>query len=157
MQGHREVCDDIVRRVDFLLATRFTQLTPWLSPRATGALGQTTGDVVGQVVDVATKAPAVGVRECAFSPSLIGTHVATTDETGWYRLAQLPPALYVLVFEGREFMGETWGTDVRAGATRSHRTLARARASPDLAVRGARLYSLSAPRRRARPDSPSAS
>jgi hypothetical protein len=73
--------------------------------------------VVGQVVDVATKAPAVGVRVCAFSPSLIGMQVVTTDESGWYRLPQLPPGLYVLVYEGEAFQGETWGMDVRAGAT----------------------------------------
>jgi hypothetical protein len=84
---------------------------------ASGALGQTTGVVVGQVLDAATKASAAGVRVCAFSPSLIGMQLATTDETGWYRLAQLPPGLYVLVYEGREFQDETWGMDVRAGAT----------------------------------------
>jgi hypothetical protein len=63
------------------------------------------------VLDAATKASAAGVRVCAFSPSLISMQLATTDETGWYRLAQLPPGLYVLVYEGREFQDETWGMD----------------------------------------------
>ncbi|MGZ6131584.1 MAG: hypothetical protein ACXWLF_06150 [Myxococcaceae bacterium] len=44
-------------------------------------------------------------NSCKGTESLIATHVATTDETGWYRLAR------------REFIGETWGMDVRAGAT----------------------------------------
>jgi hypothetical protein len=62
---------------------------------AATAWGQTTGRIVGRVVD-STGAVLPGVAVTATSPSLQGTSAATTDGEGNYRFLLLPPGTYSL-------------------------------------------------------------
>ena len=71
---------------------------------ATGALAQVNLSVLtGDVVDAASKAPVSDVVVTATSPSLQGEQVVVTDNTGVYRLPQLPPGVYTLRFEKESY------------------------------------------------------
>ncbi len=63
------------------------------------AFAQGTSNLIGNVVDAATKAPVSDVVVTATSPSLQGEQVVVTDATGAYRVPQLPPGVYTLRFE----------------------------------------------------------
>jgi hypothetical protein len=63
------------------------------------AQGAGNGTLTGTVVDSSTKAPAGDVVVTATSPQLQGEQVAVTDNTGTYRIPQLPPGVYTLRFE----------------------------------------------------------
>ncbi len=67
---------------------------------------QTTGRIVGRVADEEGGVlPGVAVE--ATSPALQGVRVATTDGSGDYRLALLPPGEYTVVFRLEGFAVET--------------------------------------------------
>lgn len=67
---------------------------PLSSARAEG--GQA---LVGAVRDAATQRPLPGVTVAVTSAALQGSLSAVTDETGRYRIAQLPPGVYALKLE----------------------------------------------------------
>src|SRR5437588_13044996 len=60
---------------------------------ATPAFAQTTGQVIGTVVD-AQGGVLPGVTVSATSPQLQGTRTAITDSTGTFRFPTLPPGTY---------------------------------------------------------------
>src|SRR5438093_7911773 len=62
---------------------------------ATPAFAQTTGQVIGTVVD-AQGGVLPGVTVTATSPQLQGTRTATTDATGTFRFPTLPPGAYTI-------------------------------------------------------------
>ena len=64
---------------------------------ATAAFAQTTGGLIGKVIDT-TGAALPGVTVEAKSPSVQGTRSTVTDVTGTYRLALLPPGEYSVEF-----------------------------------------------------------
>jgi outer membrane receptor protein involved in Fe transport len=55
--------------------------------------------LLGTVTDANTRAPLPHVLVTATSPALQGEQRAVTDDTGEYRIPQLPPGTYVLRFE----------------------------------------------------------
>ncbi|MET0390848.1 MAG: TonB-dependent receptor, partial [Polyangiales bacterium] len=55
--------------------------------------------VVGQVIDVSSRAPLADAVITATSPSLQNEEIAVTDKTGTFRIAGLPPGAYVLRVE----------------------------------------------------------
>src|SRR5512143_1663217 len=73
-------------------------LLPGLGVAQTGSV--LTGAVLtGTVVDASTRAPLQNVVVTATSPALQGEQVVVTDETGTYRVPQLPAGTYALRFE----------------------------------------------------------
>ncbi len=68
-----------------------------LLPLATASWSQTTGGIVGRATDP-EGAVLPGVTVEARGPSLQGSRVVTTDETGTYRLTLLPPGEYTVSF-----------------------------------------------------------
>jgi hypothetical protein len=66
----------------------------------TRAMGQsaTSGAIQGQVTDQGTDQPLVGVAVVVTSPSLQGTQSAITDDSGQYKITNLPPGTYVATF-----------------------------------------------------------
>jgi len=67
-----------------------------LLPRAASAQTDTTGAIQGVITDAQTGEALIGVTVVASSPSLQGTQAAITDETGHYKITNLPPGTYVL-------------------------------------------------------------
>src|SRR5580765_6067966 len=66
-----------------------------LTLAATTVLAQTTGQVIGTVVD-AQGGVLPGVTVTASSPQLQGTRTAITDGTGTFRFPTLPPGTYTI-------------------------------------------------------------
>src|SRR5438552_10793337 len=62
---------------------------------ATPAFAQTTGQIIGTVVD-AQGGVLPGVTVSATSPQLQGTRTAITDSTGTFRFPTLPPGTYAV-------------------------------------------------------------
>jgi hypothetical protein len=60
------------------------------------AFGQTTGVLTGAVVDASTLQPVPDVVVTATSPALQGEQTVVTDQTGSYRIPQLPPGDYTI-------------------------------------------------------------
>jgi outer membrane receptor protein involved in Fe transport len=60
----------------------------------TGAQSLTTGAVQGVVTDAATGDPLIGVTVIATSPALQGSQAAITDDSGQYKITNLPPGSY---------------------------------------------------------------
>jgi hypothetical protein len=81
--------------------------TPWyarflvlvLCLAGTQALAQGTSVLLGSVTDTSTKRPVGDVVVTATSPNLQGEQVVVTDDSGNYRIPQLPPGVYTLRFE----------------------------------------------------------
>jgi len=85
------------------------------------ALGQVgSSNLIGNVVDAATKAPVADVVVTATSPSLQGEQVVVTDATGAYRVPQLPPGMYTLRFEKESYRPFS-RTAIELGADRTLR------------------------------------
>ncbi|MBI3181786.1 MAG: TonB-dependent receptor [Myxococcales bacterium] len=63
------------------------------------ALAQGTAVLTGTVNDAATKQPVGDVVVTATSPSLQGEQVVVTDDTGLYRIPNLPPGAYTIRLE----------------------------------------------------------
>ncbi len=63
------------------------------------ASAQTTGTIIGVVTDAATGKPVAGALVVATSPNLQGEQTAITDESGNYRIGQLPAGDYKLVVQ----------------------------------------------------------
>jgi outer membrane receptor for Fe3+-dicitrate len=77
-------------------------LTCLLLLMATSAIAQTTGRIVGRVLD-STGAALPGVSVTVTSPSLQGAHTTTTDSEGNYRFPLLPPGTYAVKAELQGF------------------------------------------------------
>jgi hypothetical protein len=71
----------------------------WVCLAALPALAQGTSVITGTVMDAETKKPLADTVVTATSPNLQGEKTILTDETGLYRLSQLPPGTYTLRFE----------------------------------------------------------
>ena len=103
--------------VEVGLAAWVLLLLPGLGFAQSGSV--ITGAVLtGTVVDASTHSPVPNVVVTATSPSLQGEQVVLTDETGTYRVPQLPPGTYTMRFERedyRPFAKE--GIDLPAGYT----------------------------------------
>ena len=69
---------------------------------ATGAQAQTTGRIIGQVVD-AQGAAVPGATVTASSPNLQGVQTQVTDGEGNYRFLSLPPGRYSVKVELASF------------------------------------------------------
>ncbi|HMK73411.1 MAG TPA: carboxypeptidase-like regulatory domain-containing protein, partial [Myxococcaceae bacterium] len=59
--------------------------------------------LIGDVVDAATKKPVAGVLVTATSPSFQGEKTAVTDEAGAYRIPQLAQGTYTLRFDRESY------------------------------------------------------
>lgn len=70
---------------------------------AGSALAQSQSVLTGVVRDTSTKQPVADVVVTATSPSLQGEQVVVSDNTGTYRIPQLPPGVYTLRFEKESF------------------------------------------------------
>jgi hypothetical protein len=77
---------------------RLRIIVPFVLILAATASAQTTGGIAGTVTD-ATGAALPGVTVSATSPAMQGLRVTVTDDTGTYRLLNLPPGSYALRFE----------------------------------------------------------
>jgi outer membrane receptor protein involved in Fe transport len=78
----------------------------------------TGGVLTGTVVDASTRAPVPNVVVTATSPGLQGEQVVLTDETGTYRVPQLPSGTYTLRFEREGYKPlAKEGIDLPAGYT----------------------------------------
>ncbi len=73
-----------------------------------------TSVLTGNVVDAQSRAPVPDVVVTATSPSLQGEQVVVTDNSGLYRIPQLPPGTYTLRFE-KETYRPFSRTDHRGG------------------------------------------
>ncbi|HLK99992.1 MAG TPA: TonB-dependent receptor [Myxococcaceae bacterium] len=74
-----------------------------LSLMASPALAQGTSVLFGTVTDTTTKRPIADVVVVATSPNLQGEQTVVTDNSGAYRLPQLPSGTYTLRFEREAF------------------------------------------------------
>jgi hypothetical protein len=70
---------------------------------AGSAAAQTTGNIVGQVTDLATGKPVAGALVIATSPGLQGEQTAITDGGGNYTLTSLPPGRYKVAVQLQGF------------------------------------------------------
>ena len=93
---------------------------PWLAAclfsAAPALLGQTTGEIRGQVKD-ATGAVLPGVSVEAKSPALQGTKVAVTGPDGTYRISLVPPGEYTVTFSMSGFGSVSRKTAVQLDKT----------------------------------------
>lgn len=91
-------------------------LNPWLGEPT--AQAQAEAVLTGTVVDASTHRPVADVVVTATSQNLAGRQVAVTDETGLFRIPQLPPGSYALRFEkGGYSPFSRSNIDVRLGTT----------------------------------------
>jgi hypothetical protein len=67
------------------------------------AFAQGTAVLTGTVTDAATGKPVPDVVVTATSPALQGEEIVVTDNTGLYRIPQLPPGAYTLRLEKEQF------------------------------------------------------
>jgi len=74
-----------------------------LSLMASPALAQGTSVLFGTVTDTTTKRPVADVLVTATSPNLQGEQTVVTDNSGAYRIPQLPSGSYTLRFEREAF------------------------------------------------------
>jgi hypothetical protein len=77
------------------VTTRLIVLMVTMTALASPLFAQTTGQVIGTVVD-AQGGVLPGVTVSAMSPQLQGTRTAVTDSTGTFRFPTLPPGTYVI-------------------------------------------------------------
>ncbi len=67
------------------------------------AVGQGSGVLTGTVVDASSQAPLQNVTVIATSPGIQGEQIVVTDDSGTYRVPQLPPGVYTLRFDREGF------------------------------------------------------
>jgi hypothetical protein len=78
-----------------------------------GALAGTTGTVSGIALDTATKAPIAGAKVTISGPSALQS--TTTDKTGHFTFASLPPDTYTVTLEAPGYATATLnGVEVAA-------------------------------------------
>ena len=93
-----------------LIALSFCVLAP------SAAWAQTTGRITGRIAD-STGGALPGVTVTVAGPALQGTRTSTTDATGEYRFANLPPGVYIVKAELTGFKAAEQ-QDVRVGIDR---------------------------------------
>jgi hypothetical protein len=69
-----------------------------LAPRSAAAQSNTTGAVQGKVINADNGDNLPGVTVVVTSPGLQGSQVAVTDDSGFYKISELPPGIYVVTF-----------------------------------------------------------
>ncbi len=67
-----------------------------IAPAGVAAQGLTTGAISGVVTDAQTGEPLIAVTVVATSPAMQGSQAAITDDTGRYKITNLPPGTYVV-------------------------------------------------------------
>jgi uncharacterized protein YfaS (alpha-2-macroglobulin family) len=82
------------------------------------AQSSTTGSIEGTVTDQ-TGAAVPGIAVRVTSPNLISAQTATTDDSGRYRIANLPPGRYTVVVEAEKGFGKFERTDVEVNLSRT--------------------------------------
>src|ERR1044071_10334481 len=70
----------------------------WLTAAPAAAQSTTTGAIQGKVTDAETGEILAGVTIVVTSPVLQGTETAITDESGVYKIGDLPPGNYLVTF-----------------------------------------------------------
>jgi hypothetical protein len=88
-------CTGVSRRLSLVVATLFIVCLAGGTARA--QLG--TGALTGIVVDNGTKKPLAGVLVSVTSPALQDMQTVFTDDSGLYRLPNLPPGAYYIRFD----------------------------------------------------------
>ena len=78
----------------------------------------TTGSIEGSVTD-STGAAVPGVSVRVTSPNLISAQTATTDESGRYRILNLPPGKYTVTSRSDKGFAKFEKTDVEVNLSRS--------------------------------------
>jgi outer membrane receptor protein involved in Fe transport len=73
-----------------------TVLAILLLTTTAAAQGLTTGAIQGRVLDVESGEPLAGVTVVVSSPALQGTQAAISDESGVYKITNLPPGRYLV-------------------------------------------------------------
>jgi len=79
-----------------------TLLVCWLGPKAVFAQ-QGAAVLVGTVTDISTKEPLADVVATVTSPALQGEQTVVTDNTGQYRIPDLPPGVYTLRLDREKY------------------------------------------------------
>jgi len=82
------------------------------------AQSSTTGSIEGTVADQ-TGAAVPGIAVRVTSPNLISAQTATTDESGRYRLSNLPPGRYTVVVEAEKGFDKFERADVEVNLSRT--------------------------------------
>jgi outer membrane receptor protein involved in Fe transport len=96
--------------VTILAALAIALATPALAQRTTGGFSGTVKDATGGTLS--------GVTVSVSGPNIVGTQAATTNEQGFYRITNLPPGEYQLVFSLSGFKTVTRrGLRVTVGST----------------------------------------
>src|SRR6185312_9915203 len=78
----------------------------------------TTGSIEGTVTD-STGAAVPGVAVKVTSPNLISAQTATTDDSGRYRILNLPPGRYAVVVEAEQGFAKFEKNEVEVNLSRS--------------------------------------
>ena len=82
------------------------------------AQSSTTGSIEGTVTDQ-TGAAVPGIAVRVTSPNLISAQTATTDDSGRYRLSNLPPGRYMVTVEAEKGFGKFERSDVEVNLSRT--------------------------------------
>jgi outer membrane receptor protein involved in Fe transport len=82
------------------------------------AQSSTTGSIEGLVIDT-TGAAVPGITVRVTSPNLISAQSATTDDSGRYRISNLPPGKYSVVVEAAKGFAKFERSDVEVNLSRS--------------------------------------
>ena len=82
------------------------------------AQSSTTGSIEGTVTDQ-TGAAVPGIAVRVTSPNLISAQTATTDDSGRYRISNLPPGRYAVVIEAEKGFGKFERPDVEVNLSRT--------------------------------------
>src|SRR3712207_4500827 len=97
------------QRTLIVLGLALLLLVPW---RGATAQTLTTGAIQGVVTDAQTGEALPGVTVVAASPALQGTQAAITDDTGQFKITNLPPGTYELTFLYADLTVRRTGLDV---------------------------------------------
>ncbi|HEU4385284.1 MAG TPA: carboxypeptidase-like regulatory domain-containing protein, partial [Anaeromyxobacteraceae bacterium] len=99
---------------------RLLRLVPIALALSGIASAQTTGTIIGVVTDASTGKPVAGALVVATGPNLQGEQTAITDETGNYRIGQLPAGDYKLAVQLQGYKPAE-RTDIRLSADKTLR------------------------------------
>ena len=96
-------------------ATSFVGLQ-LLAPTPAAAQSSTTGAIQGVIVDSSSGEKLAGVTVIATSPSLAQAQTAITDDSGGYKISDLPPGDYLVTFYYADITLERGG--IRVGVNK---------------------------------------
>jgi outer membrane receptor protein involved in Fe transport len=99
------------------LALGLVAVTALLASRPASAQNVTSGAIQGVITDAETGEPLAGVTVVASSPALQADQTEFTDETGRYKITNLPPGTYVLTYYFLELVVNRTGITVQINKT----------------------------------------